>query len=261
MRRRALLQAAAALALPAAASGCAAPPSPASPSVPEPPRPGALGVAPTVTAAAAPPPAGAAAPSASPAGAAAPSAPPAGASASPARTAASPAPVWARVVARVGQNHGHVFEVKPGDVAAGVEKTFDLTGGASHAHAVTITASEWQRLGAGEILRKQSTRDGHAHRLYVRCAPAVDPPEMVSVCAVEIGGKDDHDLLINAADLAAKAERTYDIQGIANHTHAVRLTAADFERLLRGEQINTRTGPAQPGEDHSHVVFVRYPKK
>jgi hypothetical protein len=241
MRRRALLQAAAALALPAAASGCAAPPSPASSPTPDPPRPAAPSAAPTATAAAAP--------SASAA------APP------PVQTAASPAPVWARVVARVGQNHGHVLEVKPGDVAAGVEKTFDLTGSASHAHAVTITAGEWQRLGAGEILRKQSTRDGHAHRLYVRCAPAVDPPEAVSVCAVEIGGKDDHELVINAADMAAKAERAYDIQGIANHTHAVRLTAADFERLLRGEQINTRTGPAQPGEDHSHVVFVRYPKK
>ncbi|APR77672.1 Hypothetical protein A7982_03019 [Minicystis rosea] len=170
-------------------------------------------------------------------------------------------PPCARVVSKIGQNHGHVLEVKPADVAAGVEKTYDLTGSAGHAHAVTLTADDFKAIRGGRILRKPSTRDGHLHRLYVRCAPAVDPPEVVSVCTVEIGGKDDHELVINADDMAAKRERTYDVQGVAAHTHAVTITAADFEKLHRGEQITARTTMATPGEDHTHVVFVRYQKK
>lgn len=163
-----------------------------------------------------------------------------------------------RVIARIGQNHGHVLEVKPADVLAGVEKTYDLTGSAGHGHAVTLGAEDFKRIRAGEILRKPSTREGHLHRLYVRCSPAVDPPEAASVCAVEIGGKDDHELVITAADMSAKADRTYDIQGISVHTHAVRLAAADFEKLHRGEQVHVTTSP---GEDHTHVVFVRYPAR
>lgn len=166
-----------------------------------------------------------------------------------------------RVVTKIGQNHGHVLEVKPADVLAGVEKTYDLAGSAGHAHAVTLTADDFKRIRAGEILRKPSTRDGHQHRLYVRCAPAVDPPEAASVCTVEIGGKDDHELVITAADMTARADRTYDIQGVAAHTHAVRLSTADFDKLHRGEQVHVTTSPASPGEDHTHVVFVRYPGK
>jgi hypothetical protein len=178
----------------------------------------------------------------------------------PSARAQEPKP-WERVVARVGQNHGHVFVVSAADVRAGAEKTYDLTGTAGHAHAVTLTTDDFRRIAAGEVLRKPSTRDGHLHRLLVRVAPAVDPPEAVNVCAIEIGGKDDHDMIVTAADMAAKKDRTYDIQGISVHTHTVKLAAADFERLGRGEQVHTSTSAAQPGEDHTHVVYVRYPAK
>lgn len=59
--------------------------------------------------------------------------------------------------------------------------------------------------------------------------------------------------------MTARADRTYDIQGIAAHTHSVRIVAADFERLARGEQLALNASAAQPGEDHGHVVYVRYP--
>ncbi len=164
---------------------------------------------------------------------------------------------WGRVVTRVGRNHGHLLQVSLDEVKAGVEKTYDLAGTAGHSHAVTLTADDFKRLGAGEILRMACSRDGgHAHRLYVRCAPAVDPPESVNVCAVEIGGKDDHEMIINAADMAAKADRTYDVQGVAGHTHAVQVTSADFQSLARGEQVVLKTSP---GDGHFHFVYVRYP--
>jgi hypothetical protein len=163
-----------------------------------------------------------------------------------------------RIVARVGQNHGHVFVVSAADVAAGVDKTYDLTGSAGHAHAVTLGADHWTKLRAGESVRLTSTREGHAHRLLIKCAPAVDPPGAVNVCQIEIGGKDDHELIITDADVRAKVEKSYEMQGIAIHSHAVKLTAADFEKLVRGEQLNITSGP---GDGHSHVIFLRYPLK
>jgi len=163
-----------------------------------------------------------------------------------------------RIVARVGTNHGHVFQVSAADVAAGVEKTYDLTGSAGHGHAVKLGPDHFTRLSAGEIVRISSTREGHLHRLLIKCAPAVDPPEAVNVCQIEIGGKDDHELVITAADVAAKADKAYVMQGIAVHSHAVKLTTADFEKLVRGEQLNVVSGP---GDDHSHVIFLRYPLK
>ena len=182
---------------------------------------------------------------------------PKGPDASPSTPSTSRA--YERVVARVGTNHGHVFTVSLADVIAGAARTYDLTGTAGHEHSVTLDPAVFERLRAGEIVRLPSSRDGHLHRLLVKLAPAVDPPEAAAVCTVTIGGKDDHELVITAADMAARADRTYDIQGIAAHTHAVRIAAADFERLARGEQITLNASTAQPGEDHGHVVYVRYP--
>ena len=159
-------------------------------------------------------------------------------------------------MARVGTNHGHVFQVSAADVAAGVEKTYDLTGSAGHAHSVKLGPDHFTRLRAGESVRISSTREGHLHRLLITCAVAVDPPEAVNVCRIEIGGKDDHDLVITAADVAAKAEKTYEMQGIAVHSHAVKLTSGDFDKLVRGEQLTITSGP---GDGHSHVIFIRYP--
>lgn len=167
-------------------------------------------------------------------------------------------PARSRVDARVGTNHGHVFRVPFADAKAGVEKTYDLTGSAGHGHTVTITPEHWKRLAAGETVRMPSTATGHLHRLLLKLAPEVDPPESANVCAIEIGGKDDHELVVTAADVAARADRTYDIQGIAPHAHALRIAGADFERLARGEQIVLTSSAA---DEHTHRVYIRYPAK
>ncbi|AKT39046.1 hypothetical protein [Chondromyces crocatus] len=161
-----------------------------------------------------------------------------------------------RIDARVGTNHGHLFQVHLDDIKACVEKTYDLTGTAGHPHAITLTPDDFRKLGAGEILRAPCSREGgHIHRLLVRCAPAEEPPERVNVCQIQIGGKDDHELIIPAAHIADPQDRSYEVQGISPHGHGLRLTADHFRKLVAGEQLALRTAPS---EGHSHVVFIRY---
>jgi hypothetical protein len=172
-----------------------------------------------------------------------------------------------RVVAKVGRNHGHALVVSPADVLAGVKsgvaRTYDLSGTSGHAHEVTLTAEDFKQLQAGATLRMPSTRyagNGHLHRLLIKAAPLVDPPESVAVCEATFSGKDDHELVVSAPDLAGGVEKTLDVQGIAPHAHAVTLTAGDFERLRSGAEIKVRTTRGDV-DDHTHLVFVRHPIK
>lgn len=171
----------------------------------------------------------------------------------PAKEEAPKSP-FSRVVSKVGRNHGHVLTVSFADVAAGAEKTYELAGTAGHPHTVTLSPDEMKRLLDGQIVRTKSSQDrAHAHRLLVRCAPPVDPPEWVSACTVTINTKDEHELIVPAADLDAKVEKTYDIQGIAGHAHQVTITAADFQKLTTPASvklISTR------GDAHTHVVVL-----
>ncbi|TKC99576.1 hypothetical protein [Polyangium fumosum] len=178
----------------------------------------------------------------------------------PPEKAPEKAAVCERLVARIGRNHGHAFTIVAADVLAGVDKTYDLTGTSGHPHTVTVTAADFKRIGAGQIVRLASSREGgHIHRLFLECAPAVDPPERVNACEIEVAGKDEHEFVIPDAHVKAKVERTYDIQGLAGHVHSVTITAADFEDLLRGKQVKL---PSSRGTDgHNHLVFIRYPRK
>ncbi|MEZ4311088.1 MAG: hypothetical protein R3F14_23855 [Polyangiaceae bacterium] len=199
-------------------------------------------------------------PTADPSAAASADAPPA-----PTEPPAPPAPPpveYTRVIARIGKNHGHSFPITIDDVKAGVDKTYDLGKSAGHTHAITLTAAEMKDLLSGKSLRANSTKGlGHAHRLLVKCAPAEDPPEWVSACKVEFSGQDEHELIIPAADMAAKADRTYNIQGLAGHNHEVTVTAADFATLETGAAVSLKCS-RDPDDAHLHNVFIRYkPKK
>jgi hypothetical protein len=183
----------------------------------------------------------------------------AGAPAAPAEDEA-PESSFTRVVARVGRNHGHVLTVSLADVMAGAEKTYDLTGTAKHPHSVTLSADDMKRLLEGKIVRSRSTTQGHAHNVVVRCAPPVDPPEWVNVCKFSSSGQDEHEIVITAADMDAKVEKTYDLQGLAGHAHQVTLTTADFEKLLKGGPVTRRT-TRDPDDAHLHTVTIEYPLK
>jgi hypothetical protein len=163
------------------------------------------------------------------------------------------------VVARVGRNHGHVFSVELYEVAAAAEHNYDLRGDSDHSHQVNITADEFRALQQGATLRKQSERGGsnaHRHRLMLRLDPKPLPPERVNACWIQIGGKDDHELVIPESHVRGGLDQTYDIQGVAPHTHSLALTAQDFEALLAGKQLDIETGR---GLGHFHHVYLRYP--
>jgi hypothetical protein len=217
--------------------------------------------------AAAPAPTPATADAASPAAASPPAAaPPPAASAPPAEQAPAPPPPaappfeLARVIARVGKNHGHLFTVALADVMSGAEKTYDLTG-SSHPHKVTLSPDHMATLRTGAILRVKSTLDSnHAHRLWVRCAPPTDPPEWVTTCKASFTGKDEHELVIPAADLASTTDRTYDVQGIAGHAHSLTLTAANFETLRKGGPVTTHTSRLED-DAHMHQATVEVLRK
>jgi len=161
-----------------------------------------------------------------------------------------------RAIARVGKNHGHVFTVAMADVVAGVDKTYDLTGSSPHAHAITLTAAHMALLGTGEILRVRSTEgNAHSHRLWVRCAPAVDPPAWVTACKASFTGKDEHEIVLPEAELASTTDRTYDVQGLAGHNHQLVVTASDFETLRKGFPV-TRHTTRLPEDSHMHQVTI-----
>ena len=165
---------------------------------------------------------------------------------------------FSRVIGRLGKNHGHVLTVSFDDVTKGAEKTYELTGTAGHPHKVTLSADEMKSLLAGKVVRTKSTTDrGHAHRVVARCAPPVDPPEWINVCKFSSSGKDEHEIVITAADMQAKAGKSYDIQGLAGHAHEVTLAAADFEKLLKGGPV-TLHSTRDPDDAHLHTVSIEY---
>lgn len=165
---------------------------------------------------------------------------------------------FSRVIGRLGRNHGHVLTVSFADVTAGAEKTYDLAGTASHPHTVTLSADDMKRLLEGKVVRTKSTTDrGHAHRVVARCAPPIDPPEWVNVCKFSSSGKDEHEIVITAADMSAKAAKSYDIQGLAGHAHEVTLSAPDFEKLLKGGPVTLHSS-RDPNDAHLHTVSIEY---
>jgi hypothetical protein len=168
---------------------------------------------------------------------------------------------FSRVVARLGKNHGHALTVSFDDVKAGAEKTYELAGTAGHPHSVTLSADDMKSLLAGKVLRTKSTTDrGHAHRVVARCAPPTDPPEWVNVCKFSSSGKDEHEIVVTAADMSAKVDKTYDLQGLAGHNHQVTLTAADFENLHKKIPV-TRQTTREPNDAHLHSVTIEYRAK
>jgi hypothetical protein len=165
---------------------------------------------------------------------------------------------FSRTIARLGRNHGHVLVVSFDDVKAGAEKTYDLAGAAGHPHTATLSADEMKLLLAGQIVRTKSTTDrGHAHRVVVRCAPPVEPPEWVNACKFTSSGRDEHEIVITAADLAAQVEKTYDIQGLAGHAHAVTLSAADFQKLAKGGPVTLHSS-RDPDDAHLHTCTIEH---
>jgi hypothetical protein len=73
-------------------------------------------------------------------------------------------------------NHGHVLLVSKEDVAAGVDKSYNIAGTADHPHTVTVKRSQFQSLAVDTAIMTESTLNGsatfgtHSHQVMVACA-------------------------------------------------------------------------------------------
>ncbi|HEY5938574.1 MAG TPA: hypothetical protein VIU61_28175 [Kofleriaceae bacterium] len=70
----------------------------------------------------------------------------------------------------IGGNHGHSFVVPPADVAAGVEKSYNIKGGSAHPHTVVVTAAMFADLKMNKVVTANSSEDAdHIHTVTVSC--------------------------------------------------------------------------------------------
>lgn len=74
-------------------------------------------------------------------------------------------------VGSVSANHGHSITVSTADVAAGVEKQYNIQGSSTHNHVVTVSESAFSLLKSNQQVQITSTTgSGHTHSVTISCA-------------------------------------------------------------------------------------------
>lgn len=73
----------------------------------------------------------------------------------------------------ISANHGHSLTVSKDDVAAGTQKTYQLSAANTdgHMHTVVLSSSDFSSLSTNQSISKTSTsQGGHTHNVTVSCA-------------------------------------------------------------------------------------------
>ncbi len=71
----------------------------------------------------------------------------------------------------ISANHGHSITVPIFDITAGVDKTYDIHGAATHTHSVTLTAADFTALsGNNSVTKTSTTTEAHSHSVAISCA-------------------------------------------------------------------------------------------
>lgn len=70
---------------------------------------------------------------------------------------------------------------------------------------------------------------------------------------INIGGNHGHALTVSVVDINAGVDKTYNIEGSADHSHQVTVTAANFNTLKANMQIGVNSTTVG---GHSHSVTV-----
>ena len=74
-------------------------------------------------------------------------------------------------VGSVSANHGHSITVSTADVAAGVDKQYNIQGSSAHNHVVTVSESAFASLANNQQISVTSTTgDGHTHSVTISFA-------------------------------------------------------------------------------------------
>ena len=71
--------------------------------------------------------------------------------------------------------------------------------------------------------------------------------------AVAIGTNHGHALTVPKADVAARAQKSYNIKGSSSHPHTVVVTTADFTLLQAGTQVKKQSST---DASHAHDVTI-----
>ena len=73
--------------------------------------------------------------------------------------------------ASITGNHGHSLMVPKEDFSAGMDKTYDIHGTATHTHSITLTVDQLATIFAGGQATVTSTlTNDHTHQVKVVCA-------------------------------------------------------------------------------------------
>lgn len=73
-------------------------------------------------------------------------------------------------------------------------------------------------------------------------------------CGATIAGNHGHVLTIAQTDLDSAVDKTYDVQGSADHTHSVTFTAGMLASLKAGNSVSATTTTTLA---HNHVISER----
>ena len=77
----------------------------------------------------------------------------------------------AKTNVQIATNHGHGLIVPPADVAAGVEKTYDITGNSTHPHDILVTAAMFTMLQQNQpVVVTSSEGFTHVHKVTITCS-------------------------------------------------------------------------------------------
>lgn len=79
------------------------------------------------------------------------------------------------LVAEISCPHDHAMTVSAADIAAGVDKTYDIKGTATHSHLVTLTAADFATLKAGGTVFKFVPSMIQDHCVTISCGTPGDP--------------------------------------------------------------------------------------
>ena len=83
---------------------------------------------------------------------------------------APPAMACTTATASIGGNHGHTLVVSQADLAAGVEKSYNIQGSSAHPHTVLVTSAMFTTLKSSRTLQTTSTSNSsHTHSVTVSC--------------------------------------------------------------------------------------------
>jgi hypothetical protein len=114
----------------------------------------------------------------------------------------------------------------------------DAKGEQETAMAISRKAFLIQAAGGGWLLATAGCGGGGGYSGSSSNPPA---PPAGSGCAATISDNHGHVLAIAAADLDSSADKTYDIQGNADHSHNVTFTAAQLAQLKAGNTVSVTT--------------------